>query len=513
MRWCCNLLPRFFPHRLAAKSLHQRLSNQYKLQLHQKLRPHVQYRHLFHLTMDEECTICLEPITASQRVGAVPCCAHNKRFHDTCLLQWAATSNSCPTCRQRFHRIDISKAAAPQVVLKSVNVQDKLMPNDAINHIPREFVIPAIPVEEPPEERPSNGMCYICSSSDYNSSIRNLNYCTICGCLFHTPCLGILATDNDVSTWRCPLCDNEHQFVQPYPTQRRRPATQRVLQTSSGPRIPPPPRQGRGLIIHNDFNELDDDFNDDEDDYSELQTYPVINGGVLLRKEQRDRQNLSTDELQSWDLFDQARSGTDETSSIIISNSPSNKRRRRKRITPVQGPSSSGTSVTTGSSRISNLISQMKAPPSSTFRPQRLVQPMHTPNSTAESPSLSPVNTSPMEVISIESDTDSDTKSYKRPKPELSLEQKMDIQKHIRNKLRPLYKPSDSTLSTFAITSEQDYININKTISRKIYGLILALEEQDRSLIDALFCSQDPSRLKDIIDKHVTQELDNFRYS
>ncbi|KAK6454513.1 uncharacterized protein RJT20DRAFT_59038 [Scheffersomyces xylosifermentans] len=635
----------------------------------------------------DECTICLEPLLPSHQIGSIPSCcgtSNNKYYHDRCILQWAANSNSCPTCRKRFYSINIANKSTPHRVKRVVAIKDKLLPNDAINNIPRAYITPATrSVSASPHggtnseledddirhahSVTSNGVCTICSSSDYRSSIRNMIDCNFCGSNFHLNCLGISSGQaNELLNWCCPICDNDQDLILPATaaaTGRRAQGSRFIPSRTPVSRTTPLGRIGHmstiraasitdsvyrnpigsllstnsasfaptvisnmsneptlttirrrpGLIIHNENNELDDDFlynNDNTDDFGDRmesltnpihESYsPVINGGVILRKELRAKQNLSPEEIQSWDLFEEARhegqegegssseqilSSTAEempttslhssgTSDLTISTSAnplivdpeSKKRRRRKKVTPVEMKQiveesksdmltgttgqSSDFSTKGSSSRISNLISQLKTSPpgasKSRTRPQHQAinsmtfqppfSPPPQPFSNAESPvSMSPSGNSPMEVMSNDSDTqyDSDSKVRKKPKiAELTLDQKIEIQKYIRGNLRPLYKPnntneqigsSSSSVNLLSpspspiITSEEKYININKVISRRIYGHILSesLENGElcTNLIDQYFNDEDPTKLRDVIDKYVREELEKLQTS
>lgn len=564
----------------------------------------------------EECTICLEPILPTDDIGTiVSCCTTttNKYYHDKCILQWANNSNSCPTCRRRFYKINIASGALPHKVKRVVSVKDKLLPNDAINSIPRAYVIPATrPVPSlqstSPEPTPdedvdfdcvrhsqsiTTGFCTICSSSDYRSSIRNMVCCGFCGSNFHLRCLGISSSAHasHMVGWCCPICDSDQDLVvlgstnatmslvrNPLTSSRLASGVSRSTRlatsiTDSFYRNPNmasitnmdisdmslhnmPSASNSRLVIHNNNNELDDDFlyhnNDNDSNIVDNSLKPeihstVINGGVRLRKEQRAIQNLSPEELQSWELFDEARNSNESTNDTKVSTaisssvSESKTRRKRKKVTPVAAVENatihpeSRMAIGSSSSRISSLINQLKTTPamiqqkkvkSGLLLPQ-LAPPIipQATSSTAESTvSISPSSNSPMENLSNDSDTqyDSDSKVRKKPRSaELTLDQKIEIQKYIRINLRPLYKPSKDSESSSSpspvIRTEENYININKVISRRIYGHILS-ETVDNgelcpNLIDEYFNDDDPTKLKDVIDKYVEEELANLQGS
>ncbi|ODV80669.1 uncharacterized protein CANTADRAFT_29596, partial [Suhomyces tanzawaensis NRRL Y-17324] len=506
---------------------------------------------------DNECTICLEPLLDTQLVGIVPsCCGHNKPYHDRCITQWSCNSNSCPTCRQRFYTVEIYPKNKPTMLVHTISVQDKLLTNDAINHIPSEYVIPAAAPAPVEDEIRHGGVCSICSSSDYVSSMRSMLNCNFCCSSFHLDCVG-MSPDTDMCSWCCPICDIDQELIIPYQRSRGTSRTTRTCPTparsvpralartriirGTGSSARTPARSARpGLIIHNENNELDDSFlyDNDSDDlmqnnemlysrFNDFHAPPVINGGVLLRKEQRAQQNLSKEELQSWQIFDVARNQDPEYISEEVktegsesastgTSSSSNKRRRRKKITPVNEAvvGSSKDMIKDNSSRINNLISQIKTSP---LARTPITHAASGVLSASDSPaSISPSSNSPMDPTFNDSDTqyDSDSRLQKKHKSlELTLDQKIEIQKYIRSNLRLLYKPNhtEQLPSELIITSEEDYIKINKTISRKIYGHILSevnnSATSDSTLLDKYFKEDDVTKLKELVDRYVKGEL------
>lgn len=472
-----------------------------------------------------ECNICLDTMKNDDTIGIVPCCS--KRFyHSRCILTWSKSSNGCPQCRKRYHKVNIAKLATPSVIIEGVNVSDKLPENPAIDNIPSQFIVPASQAHESsssnPETHPgvitSAGVCSICASSDYRSSIRNMVACAYCGANFHLNCMGI-TNSTSLANWNCPICDCFQQLLLPEPVRlishRRvpraaRPAPRMVHSTPGI--INSSPLRRPGLIIHNNNDELDVDFLYDDDSIEEpVQT--VINGGVLLRKELRIQQNLSEEERKSWAGFESLRNGTESTLTDSTTNlaGTATKRRRRKRLTPTESNSTLNIQhpVNGTSGRMSTLLSQLRTPKSRKHVSQYPTS--QSVSNVSESPtSLSPSSNS-LNEYSGESDTqyDSDNKTVKKPKPELSLDHKVEIQKHIRNNLRPLYKGNLS--SAPLIHSEDQYIEINKMASRKIYEHILNGSIVNGSVstqfIDGIFNEDNHIRLKQIVDKYVKEEL------
>lgn len=459
--------------------------------------------------MEEECTICLESLDS--KFGIITTCRHF--YHDKCIKTWSNNSNSCPTCRKLFYNIDISDTREGQVVIETLSVKDKLLPNDAINDIPREFVIPAnslTPIE-PPEPVETQGLCNICSSSDYRST-RNLINCSNCNCKFHQRCLGIT---NGIESWNCPICDYFQEFILPVNPRRRHIINVRRGRTSRpGPATGVTgnvgdivmedeepirrPRETRGLIIHNENNELDDEFL-----YNPPSTTnQVMNGGILRRKEHKQLQMLSTEEIKSWEMFEKARNNETINAEQPIDNNVRRKRKKRQEpiipaeVTPTAGPS-----------RISNLMNQIKHSEHPTFTNGQPLDSdnftFHSSNSSRQSPGQSPQSTSPRSLSPQSPRSPSSTLPTSTPAGsglELTLDQKSIIQVLIRNNLRPLYKEK-------TIKSQEDYISINKSASRKIYAKVLKLS-QTFKLSDIL--TVDNKNLESMIKEYINNELNEY---
>lgn len=453
-----------------------------------------------------ECPICLEGIKPPDIIGIVQPCSHH--YHEQCLLQWSTQSNSCPTCRKPFHKVNIAVKSNPEAILRSFSVQDRLMPNDAINNIPTEFVIPPnlIPQREPVEQdrdiQPA-GVCQICSSASYALRQRAMASCVACNSSFHVSCLGAASHEPGSTEWFCPNCDCYQELY------------------SSGPSRSRTRRPARAIPRSNTLITTDSDLAQAvfEESLDSLGTGPslqrarshVLNGGVLLRREERALRNLTPEEAHLWDMFEQARTGGLGTAPTTpVEEKPRRKRRRRGEAAaeplfaqsppePTQSPSEAG------SSRISSLMSQIRLRPRSLVTDERsAVQiPSAALTMTRMSPLISPVT----------SDSESELRRppIERPGRELTLEQKRIIQKHVRDNLRPLYTPNDPT-KTGTITTEDEYIRINKSISRKIYSAILSLGEEEGPQIYEDYFDNPSSKLRDLVDCCVQRELAGIRY-
>lgn len=532
----------------------------------------------------DECTICLEAISHAGILGIVERCNHV--YHGQCISSWAKHSNTCPTCRRKFHRLQFTEKGTNKS-LGNARVQDKLLENAAINDIPSEFIIPRDQVRTTHSDIPNgastnnliiiNGggsgsagtaaeaypsICCICNQNVEGAYIIG---CYSCYQSFHVGCLGLHMAG---ATLVCPICDVEQSFVSETvdrssssslgsrPRSRRLPSNEMVLSNSRrnirsidsqrfvsllNPSVRVTEeddeavvrrlllllrRQGsrRGLVIHNENNELDDDFlygSGSGSNQSSPETYPqssrpVLNGGVLLRKELRIQEQLSEEEVRSWQALDEIKqkehvlgtqavfnrsttttiNSTTNTASAIINESPRRKRRRRRVVGPplrdTGGDSTSGDSA--GETRISSLINQIKH---SNNTPRRSIYFDHHNSNTG--PARSPLSSSssaqhlPIHLPSSEGQF------------ELTLEQKQMVQKHIRNALRTIYIPNgDPNEYHYPILkSETEYIEVNKTASRRIYRHIV----EEYEPVKQLFEVGDDHRLQRIVDEFVNREL------
>lgn len=448
--------------------------------------------------MMEECTICLEPILAHADVGVVSGCRHH--YHEQCLLQWCSHSNSCPSCRKLFYAVFVVNQATG-TVRQRISIQNKILLTDAIDNIPLEFVNPSQP---PEDDEPTIGVCSLCSSSDIRALTMPMLTCNSCFAGFHLLCLGI-ANVRDVGmdpTWCCPMCDSsQHVVISGRPAHRpaataRRP---RASETTAAieRREERPVRQG--LVIHNENGELDDSFL-----YNENPPRPVLlNGGILSRRETRQWQSLSPEEMQSWEMFHHARQGA-EHEYLVPSPANNTRRKRRKRynsdssgepLSALHPPEPTRTSNPVRPS-FSSIMNQVRSSTSTRASPPR-------------SANHSPPGNSPMEATSnCDSDSQSDLDiSSVEQKPTLTLEQKTKVQKHIRNYLRPLYKPGKSHSR---IANEEQYIHINKSVSRKVYSYLLSLSSPENGSIHVTFINDylhDQVGLKQTVDRFVEEEL------
>lgn len=468
----------------------------------------------------DECMICLEHMQPTHHVGKTPCC-RNKLYHQDCIEVWASKSNSCPTCRSRFHQIHILLKAESSTTLRTIQIQDKLLPNPAINQIPSQFIVNPIDHGNDAEDVGSctsdSGFCCLCAITRRNSPLLP---CQQCASSFHVNCLGISdAATDDYFNWYCPMCDYNQETIIPMRPIRR------ALFTGVTRRQMP---SSRRLVIRNENDEIDDSFlyNDEPMPvFSNLQprhddiprANNVINGGVILRREQKLKLRLSEEEVSSWDMFEQARNqpgddiGMDVTSSSTTKDDTTRRRRKKRTANSVQ-PSQQlsmphqqtmtplpGSSTLQGS-RISNLIGQLKhakkqyntvtlSSSSTTGVPLALAPSNILPSSSA-SDSAASIGNSPMETTSYSSDDNEYTQ-----RRELTLEEKHIIQKIVRSRLKPRYKPGSNEEGY--ISNEEEFVTINKGISRNIYAHIVNSVDE----VDEFFKNE--AKLKQVVNKYI----------
>lgn len=461
------------------------------------------------MASDPECPICLESINDPDIVGIVHRCSH--QYHEQCLLQWSSHSNSCPTCRKPFHKINVAIKNTPNVVLRSFNVQDKLLPNPAINSIPAEYVIPPHVVpqrDEGENERDVHpgGVCQICSSASYTLMRRAMASCVACNAAFHVSCLGAASHEPGSTEWFCPVCDCYQELYSAPSSRAARRAPARSL-----------PSRRNHTLITTDSDLAQHTFEESLDLLDRapgiLERRPrtnVLNGGVLLRREERALRNLTPEEATLWNMLEQARAGGQADLPALESvERPRRKRRRRTQEAPAEAPPqvSHQQNPEAGSSRIGALMNQIKTRPQRNNSPLQERPVLATPGPLTQT---GPVTRLSPLISPVTSDSESESRRpMELTRKELTLDQKRIIQKFVRDNLRPLYTPNE-TSSAGTITSEDEYIRINKSISRKIYLAILSLDE-DSDLYDDYF-ENPSSKLRDLVDCCVQRELAGLRH-
>lgn len=447
-----------------------------------------------------ECSICLELISEKDLPAATLCCPC-KHYHEQCIIKWLSHSNTCPTCRQHYRSIKIHNGGT----VKSINVQDRILNNEAIDQIPMEFIITAGTRPGSTENESSvhsNGVCAICSSSDYRSSILNMMGCDFCGTHFHLSCLSI---STDISLWYCPICDHVQNFVSAIPVlNKSRPAATALRDSSERRSLSLKAARIRaGLVLTNDQDELDDDFLYEPKGESHS---PVINGGVILRQEMKATQKLTREELYSWSIFEHARSKgsleqiqSDETGSS--ENAGTRKKRRRPQLV---GMAPESPSFALSSSRISGLLQQMKS--RENINHSILSKHEHKPNTTHKSSDCRSQKSSSSSTVDVQKSTalgdlpsslPDQNSSPTRPQSQLTLEQKLVILRLVRSRLRPLYEFGNGNN---LIASEEEFIALNKMFSRKIYSKML---DSNRDMI-----SPNSTGLRDIVEMTVKDHFD-----
>lgn len=438
------------------------------------------------LAIMRECPICLETILATALLGRIQGCLHT--YHEQCLIQWSTHSNSCPTCRKLFYGVDIVDGIQPNLIRRSVPVKDKIIENDAINHIPPEYIIPPqVYTETRPDDsdRTQNGVCMVCSSAQYSRRNRPMVSCIGCGAKFHTLCLG----HRDEPEWFCPVCDCCQEIsVQVISHETRR----NVVSAR------------RGLTIFNENDEIED-F-DDRDEL--IRTSSVLNGGVLLRREARQRENLTKDEADSWSALEQVRLGTVSDSEKTQSPDPASSRKKRRRHREPPGLPSSTLLPMLLLLLLLLLTSTNTVVSSASDKPSRIVSLMNQIKSGSTTLIADAARMIDNRVkgldpgIAINIDLRASLPKSPTIPTELSFDQKKKIQKYVRDKLRPRYDPHSGSSDPEIIKTEQEYIEINKAISRKVYAEVLSLFVRESEDVMEDFFAREDAKLREMVNVH-----------
>lgn len=392
-----------------------------------------------------ECPICLDPILSHSVLGRIRRCGHV--YHEKCIVEWSSRSNLCPTCRLIFPCIDIVVRNLSSVIIHTVAVQNRVNVNDAIDSIPREFVLSLLDYQERSQnvlsERidVSSGVCLICSSAQYSSASKPMATCIGCGAKFHHACLG----RTNETAWFCPECDLDQEF--PFTTSRRSASSRRNVYL---------PLRNH-LILPNLEN---DAF---ENPVPLVRASNVVNGGVLLRREARALKNLTPDEAMSWEMFERARKGDAD---MAESTTGPEVVRRKKR------PARSSRKNNRGEEQLSGVSCRERSlNENTTSRISSLIKQIQSKSNSDCTSSAEPI------LIDLTQD---------QPILKLLLEQKRVVQKCVRGYLMCFFDAKDP--SKHWLKTEEQYIQVNKTISRKIYSDILKeCDESDK--LESFFCS------------------------
>jgi hypothetical protein len=135
-------------------------------------------------TRPNDCAICLADATRPARLDA---CTH--RFCLTCIYRWSHTSNACPCCRSRFHRI--VDVADPDC---SLDVQD-------VTFEPGEELDP------PPDATLADEAGSACTYCGGAEDEDRLLLCDGCDAMWHIYCLQPPLQAVPSGDWYCPECE------------------------------------------------------------------------------------------------------------------------------------------------------------------------------------------------------------------------------------------------------------------------------------------------------------------
>lgn len=128
-------------------------------------------------------------------IALIQVCGHV--LHDSCLREWTAKANSCPICRQLFHKVHVYDKVGGKFdiignLLSTYEVRDK---KQVAEFDPQAWL------DENPEEEEESTPCPVCLRSDDEEVLL---LCDGCDTPYHTHCIGLDAVPR--GSWFCMEC-------------------------------------------------------------------------------------------------------------------------------------------------------------------------------------------------------------------------------------------------------------------------------------------------------------------
>lgn len=132
----------------------------------------------------EDCPICMAPMQ-EQEVARIPC---SHEYHNTCLLEWSETSNTCPYCRAEFLSVEVVNE---REVIRKYTVQPvKVVEEEEYDE------------EEEYQEEPRISRCVKCGSTGHETVLMLCDSCDDC---YHSFCLDFTSFPT-TGPFFCPTC-------------------------------------------------------------------------------------------------------------------------------------------------------------------------------------------------------------------------------------------------------------------------------------------------------------------
>ncbi|ODV64414.1 uncharacterized protein ASCRUDRAFT_74045 [Ascoidea rubescens DSM 1968] len=167
------------------------------------------------LDLEDICSICLDNLFSNgsdvnsnakkQLVARLGSCNH--RYHDICIRPWCQKSNSCPSCRTSFKKVDLVDVDGN--VVHNYTVEPK-KPSKVCNDF-NDFDASSQSLSDGDLSSRINNLirnrvkCSLCDSA--SSVTTGLALCSTCSSCYHPRCLGVGSLAIGVRSWNCPMCD------------------------------------------------------------------------------------------------------------------------------------------------------------------------------------------------------------------------------------------------------------------------------------------------------------------
>jgi hypothetical protein len=147
-------------------------------------------------------------------VALIQICGHV--LHDSCLREWTAKANSCPICRQLFHKVHVYDKVGGKLcsgVVLCFAVRKQILTDGVTGTLLSTYDVedkkqvaefdPQAWLDENPEEEEESTPCPICLRADDEEVLL---LCDGCDTPYHTHCLGLDGVPR--GSWFCMECED-----------------------------------------------------------------------------------------------------------------------------------------------------------------------------------------------------------------------------------------------------------------------------------------------------------------